>query len=110
MLLAEVFSNLLTNAVEAGNGPPIVRVVATDGATVRIEVTNHGAGIPLELQERVFEPFFTTKPRGTGLGLAIARQVTEAHGGTIVLVSDGSTVTTFVVELPRAGAPVEVLA
>jgi len=110
VLLAEVFSNLLTNAFEAGDGTVIVRAVATHGGTVQIDVTNYGVGIPIDLQERVFEPFFTTKPRGTGLGLAIARQVTEAHGGTIKLVSDGRAATTFVVELPRAETSAEVVA
>jgi len=110
VLLAEVFSNLLTNAFEAGDGMVIVRAVATHGGTVQIDVTNYGVGIPIDLQERVFEPFFTTKPRGTGLGLAIARQVTEAHGGTIKLVSDGRAATTFVVELPRAETSAEVVA
>jgi signal transduction histidine kinase len=67
---------------------------------VRIQVRNTGAGIPADLRERIFQPFFTTKARGTGLGLAIARQIVEAHGGTIRVDSDGASETTFVVELP----------
>ena len=50
---------------------------------VTLRVTDSGPGVAPELRARVFEPFFTTRPRGTGLGLAIARQIVEAHGGSI---------------------------
>jgi signal transduction histidine kinase len=107
VLLNEVFTNLVRNAFEAStDGDVIVRMTVVD-ATVRITVSNRGNGIPPELHERIFQPFFTTKPRGTGLGLAIARQVVEAHHGTIRVESDGQTATHFVVELPmrRDGEP-----
>jgi signal transduction histidine kinase len=68
-------------------------------------VENSGAGIPMEIQERIFHPFFTTKPRGTGLGLPIARQIIEAHRGRLHVESDGVSATAFVVELPTT-APV----
>jgi two-component system NtrC family sensor kinase len=63
-------------------------------------VRNTGVGIPSELEDRIFQPFFTTKTRGTGLGLAIARQIVEAHRGTLRLDSDGRSETAFTVELP----------
>ncbi len=100
VLLDQVFTNLIQNALEASrDGEVAVRGLMNDGA-VQVMVTNGGAAIPPELQERIFQPFFTTKPRGTGLGLAIARQVVEAHQGAIRVESDGRTATTFVVELP----------
>jgi signal transduction histidine kinase len=108
VLLSEVFTNLVQNAVEASGSERVEVLVRGDANRVRVTVSNYDVGIPFELQERVFQPFFTTKPRGTGLGLAIARQVVEAHRGTIRVESDGRTVTHFVVDLPAA-RPAEVL-
>ncbi|PYM97631.1 MAG: hypothetical protein DME07_24940 [Candidatus Rokuibacteriota bacterium] len=108
VLLEEVFTNLIQNALEASrDGAVTVQGLMNDGA-VRVTVTNEGAAIPPELQERIFQPFFTTKPRGTGLGLAIARQIVEAHHGAIRVESDGRTATTFVVELPALLQPATV--
>lgn len=110
VLLSQVFTNLIQNALEASrDGEVAVQAVMDDG-TVQVTVTNEGAAIPPELQERIFQPFFTTKPRGTGLGLAIARQVVEAHHGAIRVESDGRTATSFVVELPSLQQPVTVAA
>ena len=110
VLLSQVFTNLIQNALEASrDGEVAVRGLMNDGA-VQVTVTNEGAAIPPELQERIFQPFFTTKPRGTGLGLAIARQIVEAHHGAIRVQSDGRTATTFVVELPALLQPAAVAA
>jgi len=105
--LSEVFTNLIQNALEAAPEGATVRVRAEPrgGDYVRVLVWNSGAGIPAELHERIFQPFFTTKARGTGLGLPIARQIVEAHRGTLIVESDGKSETSFVVELPTS-APV----
>jgi signal transduction histidine kinase len=109
-LLSQVFTNLIQNALEASrDGKVVVQGRMNDGA-VQVRVTNEGATIPPELRDRIFQPFFTTKPRGTGLGLAIARQIVEAHHGTIRVESDGRTATTFVVELPALLEPATVAA
>jgi len=110
VLLEEVFTNLIQNALEASRDSEVaVQGLMKDGA-VQVTVTNEGAAIPPELHERIFEPFFTTKPKGTGLGLAIARQIVEAHHGAIRVESDGRTATTFVVELPALLQPAMVAA
>ena len=109
--LGEVFSNLIQNALQAAPESGSVEVVAETAGEdwVRVLVRNTGAGIPAELHERIFQPFFTTKARGTGLGLAIAKQIVQAHRGSIRVESDGESATTFVVELPTA-APMATVA
>jgi C4-dicarboxylate-specific signal transduction histidine kinase len=73
---------------------------SADDGVVRIVVRDHGAGIPPEIRERLFTPFATTKPDGIGLGLVLARELVQAHGGTLEwqAADPGAT---FVVELPR---------
>ena len=50
--------------------------------------SDSGPGIPHELAEKVFEPLFSRKEGGRGMGLTIARQMVEAHGGRIVVITD----------------------
>jgi PAS domain S-box-containing protein len=100
--LSEVFTNLVQNALEATPvaGTVDVAVEAVSAERVRVSVRNTGAGIAVDLRERIFQPFFTTKSRGTGLGLAIARHIIDAHHGTLQVSSDGASEATFTVELP----------
>jgi two-component system sensor histidine kinase AtoS len=106
--LEQVFTNLVTNAVQAlGEKGGMVSVKlqpvkAPDGRQyIEVSVADDGPGIPKEDQERVFQPFFTTKPDGTGLGLAITKRIITAHKGTIQLNSfPGGTV--FYIYLPAA--------
>ena len=53
------------------------------GTSVRVEIEDDGPGI--QNTENLFVPFFTTKPGGTGIGLVLARQIIEAHNGTVRL-------------------------
>jgi len=69
---------------------------------VEVSIADSGPGIPPEVQARLFEPFFSTKTGGTGLGLALARQILEAHGGSIACASTASEGTTFVLRVRRA--------
>src|SRR5262249_55540445 len=50
--------------------------------------SDSGPGVPFELAERIFDPLFTRKEGGRGMGLTIARQMIEAHGGRIELITD----------------------
>lgn len=82
--LAEVLTNLLTNAYQAVNGEGTVRIAARDGSgETQLSVEDSGPGVDSAVAPKVFEPFFTTRHDGTGLGLAIVQRLVEAHGGTV---------------------------
>jgi signal transduction histidine kinase len=99
---SEIFTNLLTNAREALNGPGalVVSARATPDYEVEIRVQDNGPGIPAELHGRLFEAYFTTKERGTGLGLAIVRHNAELYGGSVRVESILGKGATFIVLLP----------
>ena len=80
--MRQVLTNLISNAVQAGDGRVQVSVARVDGQLV-YEVRDHGEGIAAEDLGRIFEPFYTKRVRGTGLGLAVARRLVELHGGSI---------------------------
>jgi PAS domain S-box-containing protein len=113
--LRQVFSNLLTNAIDASpsGGKLIVRVkpqrVGDRIAFVHIEVEDFGSGIQPADQERIFEPFFTTKSDiGTGLGLWVTKELVEKHGGSIGFRSNyqnENSGTCFSVVLPGPDNP-----
>jgi signal transduction histidine kinase len=101
--LNQVWTNLITNAVDAMDGAGTLRIAtAPDGDAVVVTVTDSGPGMTAEVAQHAFEAFFTTKGvgQGTGLGLDIARRiVVERHGGAITVDSKpGETV--FRVRLP----------
>lgn len=101
--LAQVWTNLLTNAVQAlGSDGHIWVRMEQSAMHVTVTVGNNGPVIPPEVIGRIFEPMFTTKQRGegTGLGLSIAQAIVHRHGGTIRCSSAPSR-TEFVVQLPK---------
>ena len=99
----QALGNLLDNAVDASAPGSCVDVEATTGdGRVRICVRDRGPGVPVAIRDRLFTPFATTKVDGIGLGLALARELVQAHGGTLEWqAADEGTV--FVVLLPRPG-------
>jgi len=101
--LRQVLGNLIDNAVKYSDAGSSVEVSARRAARgVRVEVRDHGPGIPLEQQTLIFEKFGRAKGNrpGTGLGLFIARSIAEAHGGTLEVLSEPGRGAAFVLELP----------
>ena len=72
------------------------------GNYIRVSITDTGIGIDKNMQEKIFEPFFTTKEwgGGSGLGLASAYGIVKNHGGTIEVISEKGTGSTFHIYLP----------
>jgi signal transduction histidine kinase len=103
--LEQVFTNLLSNAIEAmakTGGTLAIKVtpisIIPNYPQVEITVSDNGPGIPEEIRDRVFEPFLTTKPQGTGLGLAITKRIVIGHKGNITVDSfPGGTVFKIVI-------------
>ncbi len=70
---------------------------------IRVEITDTGGGIPIEIIDKIFEPFFTTKPvgDGAGQGLAVARAIVVGkHGGTLDVSSIPKIGSTFAITIP----------
>ncbi|MBC7502083.1 MAG: ATP-binding protein, partial [Herminiimonas sp.] len=105
------FANLLNNAAQYRTPGSTVRIIACGEAdALTIQVTNRGATIPSASLEAIFNPMVQLKLEGhqqgrptssMGLGLFIAREITEAHGGTLGVESTDGSGTTFTVRLPR---------
>jgi C4-dicarboxylate-specific signal transduction histidine kinase len=108
--LQQVLINLVINGAEAmasvadGERLLLMATEADDTGTVRIAVTDSGAGIGPNDLERIFEPFFTTKSSGMGMGLSICRSIVESHGGRLWVASSSPNGTTFYLTLPSSVA------
>jgi len=103
--LRRCLTNLIANAVKFGSQ---ATVLVEDGPALVIRVRDDGPGIPETELERVFEPFYRLESSrnrdtgGTGLGLSIARDVVQAHGGSLVIANIPVHGLEAVVTLPRA--------
>ena len=104
-LLERVLANLFSNALRYSPAarPPELQAHLVDG-TVRLEVVDHGPGVPDSEKERIFEPFTRVADRhpGVGLGLAVAKGFAEAMGGRIEAGDTPGGGLTVTVTLPAA--------
>jgi signal transduction histidine kinase len=104
----EVLGNLLSNAFKFTPHGGTVELILEpmDDDAVLMRVHDSGAGIPPEQLPRIFEKFYqadnqrSARAAGSGLGLAIAKQIVEAHGGSILCESTPGVGTTFSIALP----------
>jgi PAS domain S-box-containing protein len=119
MLMRQLFFNLFTNAIEAGDDVGEISVsyeilprqqamglygdrvlLELDETVVVTTVIDNGPGIDSEAKDSLFAPFCTTKQGGTGLGLAVVWKVVKAHGGVIVAENAPDGGAKFVLLLP----------
>lgn len=104
--LKEVLVNLISNSMEAMDGPGRITITESEGfieplgRVAVLSVSDSGLGVPEPERERVFEPFHTTKEEGTGLGLPIARRIVTEHGGTLTLTQAKGGGAKFTITLP----------
>jgi two-component system sensor histidine kinase KdpD len=109
--LEQVLANLLDNAAEyTTSGSAIEISASTNSEGIRVEVADHGPGLPRGAEKNVFDKFFRAHParacrRGIGLGLAICRGIIEAHGGTISAANRPGGGAAFTFTLPIGGTP-----
>lgn len=101
----QVVTNLISNALKYGRNHPIEVSVELVAGKASIAVRDHGIGISPQDQARIFDRFQRAAPAqhygGLGLGLYITRQIVDAHGGAIEVVSELGVGSTFTVQLPR---------
>ncbi|MDN2698782.1 cache domain-containing protein [Janthinobacterium sp. SUN073] len=86
--LEQVFSNLITNAMDAVPESEPVQIwfqVRREGTLAIIHITDNGPGIPLASLDKIFDPFYTTKEHGLGLGLSISAGILRAAGSALAV-------------------------
>lgn len=123
--IKQVYINIILNAIEAmpGGGVLTIRTYVMEaddfqldsgvaaigaaghrmaGASVVVEFSDTGEGVPAHELTKIFEPFYTTRSKGTGLGLAISYSIIEQHHGELTAISTPGQGTTFRMRLPVA--------
>lgn len=117
--ISQVVDNLVLNARQSMPDGGVVRIEVENtllepgvglshsrtGPHVRIRVSDHGEGIPKDIQARIFDPFFSTKSTGHGLGLSTVHSIIQRHDGWIELESEVGVGTSFEVYLPARPEP-----
>lgn len=105
--IRRIVSNLVGNAIEHGEGRPIVVTIDSNASAIAIAVRDWGVGMRSADVERVFDRFWRADPSrkrtlgGTGLGLAIAREDAAVHGGLLEVWSREGEGSNFRLTLPR---------
>ena len=110
--LHQLFANLLFNAAQYGDiDKPVVLAIHGDEQGISVRVTNQGPPIPAESLGAIFKPLVQLPDEGgvderprtsLGLGLFVAREIAQAHGGTISVQSDAASGTSFTVRIPSS--------
>jgi signal transduction histidine kinase len=105
--IARSLLNLVNNAIKYSAEQKYLRVnLYRENGSVKLEVEDHGIGIPSGEQHKVFEKFYRVcdplvhNTKGSGLGLSLVRHIVQAHGGDVALESAPGKGSKFVVTLP----------
>ncbi len=104
----QIFLNIILNAVQAmcNGGELMLKTKLGDQGTrvaakgVELTISDTGCGVCKENLGKIFDPFFTTKHNSIGLGLSITHSLLNRHHGTMVVESEVSKGTTFVITFP----------
>jgi len=104
-LLQHILRNLLSNAVKYSPPGELVEIeLRRQNGEIRLQVRDHGIGIPADDQERIFEAYHRASNvgsiSGTGLGLKIVKDCAELHGGAVDFESESGKGTAFTIRLP----------
>jgi PAS domain S-box-containing protein len=104
MRIEQVITNLISNALKYAPGTLMVISLKRHKDSIELQVSDHGPGIGPDQHKIIFECFErsaeTSKTQGLGLGLFISKNIVEAHGGTLQLVSEKGQGASFIVKLP----------
>lgn len=105
--IRQVVNNLLSNAIKYSHKDTLINInLANQNDSVRIDVQDHGQGIPKDEQGKLFQSYSKTSVRptagekSTGLGLSIVKKIVEAHGRDITVTSEEGQGSTFSFEVP----------
>lgn len=105
VLVAQLLTNLLDNALKYSGGPVDLNV-QLDGTQLTVTVKDRGPGLAADDAERLFEPFVRGRheresgQRGAGLGLAVCRAIADAHGGKLTVRPRSGGGSSFCLSLP----------
>ena len=109
--LAQVFTNLLNNAIKySPSGGPITVQITLDSERAHVAIVDPGVGIPATMLPNLFQRFFrvqdqaTVHAGGLGIGLYVVKEIVSQHGGTISVESVEGVGSTFTVHLPLAAS------
>jgi two-component system sensor histidine kinase KdpD len=113
--IGQVLYNLVENA--AKYAPPHTEIVLdarNEASVIRVQISDHGPGIPLAALPYLFDPFYRVidgkpRPQGLGLGLAIVKGLVEAHGGRVWAENRAGSGARFTFTLPASQTPLDVL-
>lgn len=101
VLLSQVWSNLLSNAIHASQEGGMIAIRAYHESRPIVSIQDEGIGMNEETQSRLFERFYkadlSRTSRGTGLGLAIANDIVRLHGGELLVTSELGRGSVFIV-------------
>jgi signal transduction histidine kinase len=108
--IAQVFQNLLANAIQHSPAQATIELTArlgalADGEWLEVVTCDQGGGFDVDDLPHLFEPFFSRRPGGTGLGLALAHRVVHDHGGTLVAENRSTGGAMVTVRLPIDATP-----
>lgn len=102
-MMEQILLNLINNAILALENyeKKVINLSASIDQNQRpiIQVSDNGAGIPIEIQDKIFIPFFTTRKDGSGIGLSLSRQLVQLLGGTLTFNSIQNEMTVFTIKL-----------